>query len=202
MFLVSFLLWMWTVDTGVYCFFFKDFWCVSEKQWGTTVSTESSCPFHLQLKFLKAILPHVGKSKAWSREPENATYLKLSSPIHISDVNLFIALDSGISKLASFLCPQGQQSLMWSGLNLPNNNYFSGTTEFLPAISAFFHTGLATHLDIARCCGLINMTDLKYFHLCLGNTSYGDSCLFIDFTYFNTWSFPGDLFWRYSNVQL
>lgn len=76
------------------------------------------------------------------------------------------------------------------------------TTEFLSAMSAFFHSGLAIHLDTGRCCGLINLTDLKHFHLFLGNNNFGDSCLFIDFTCFNTWSFPGDLFWRYSNVQL
>lgn len=91
---------------------------------------------------------------------------------------------------------------MWSGLSLPYNSHFLGTTEFLSAVSAFFHSGLAIRLDTGRCCGLINMTDLKYLRLFLGNNNSGDSCLFIDFTYFNTWSFPGDLFWRYSNVQL
>lgn len=104
------------------------------------------------------------------------TYLKLC--IHLANVNY---LQSGLSKLASFLCHEGQQSLMRSGLNLPSNNHFSGTTEFLLAFSAFFHSGLATHLDIGRC-GLIDMTDLIFsWEIAILVT-----CLFIDFTYFST----------------
>lgn len=70
--LVSLSVWMWAVDTGIYCFFFKEplFRCISQKQLGDTVNIESSCPFCLQFEFLKAILPQMGKLKAWRREPE------------------------------------------------------------------------------------------------------------------------------------
>lgn len=71
-FLDSLSVYMWTVNTGIYCFFIKEplFWGISQKQFGATVNIESSCPFLLQLKFLRAILPQMGKLKVWRREPE------------------------------------------------------------------------------------------------------------------------------------
>lgn len=71
-FLVSLSVWLWAVNTGICCFFFQEplFWCISQEQLGATVNIESSCAFHLQLKFLKPVLPQMGKLKAWRREPE------------------------------------------------------------------------------------------------------------------------------------
>lgn len=83
---------------------------------------------------------------------------------------------------------------------MPNNGHFSGTTEL--AFLQFFCSGLTLLVDTGRCFGLIDITDLKYFHLFLGNLNFYEVCLFIGISYFNTWSFSEDLFWRYSNIQL
>ena len=161
----------------------------------------SSGPRHCSSSW-RQCLPERSNLNAWRREPETYRVPEAPDTTFWSESN---AVLSGLSEPVSSLCRHGQQYLMWSSLTyLPNNGHFSNTTRlfFFSAFSAFFSGGLTTHADVGRWCGLIRMTDLKYFHLFLGNLGSDDSCLFADFSYFNTWSFPEGLFWRYWSVQL